>query len=500
MPRVAIYTRLSSDPTGEQTATARQRAACLAFADIRGWEVVHVYEDVDLSAYKRGVVRPDYEALLEAVAARQLDGVLVWKLDRLMRRSSEFERFWAACEHRQVFLASATEPIDTTNEFGLAIVRILVTFAGLEAATIGARMAAKHRERAYAGKPHHRVRAYGLSKDWTRLNFDEAILVREAARRVIGGESVNSIARDWRARHIPSAKGTAWHAEVIRAILLSPRIVGDRAYHGQVVARDCFPAVLDRVTWAKATDAFSDASRRNRPSRPFGLLRGLLVCGRCGTTLTVVKCWKRKTRAYICPDPPTGCIRISVSTPLIDAYVTEAVRRQIAKRGPAPPAQELSEAETIDAHEDHASGMRALCHAFYVEGRITRQEFNAAKGGLNDALVDRVGPGEPELRWGEGPVAEKRAVIEREVRRIVVLPARGHRAFDPSRVVIMWSVPDDWMLVEEVAQALRIARQTAYDWLRQGRFGAKKVNGHWCVHRDELAAFIEGSRLHPTRR
>jgi hypothetical protein len=49
--RVAIYTRLSSDPTGQQTATERQARACEQFAAARDWDVVRVIEDVDVSAY-----------------------------------------------------------------------------------------------------------------------------------------------------------------------------------------------------------------------------------------------------------------------------------------------------------------------------------------------------------------------------------------------------------------------------------------------------------------
>src|SRR5437016_1407444 len=48
MTRVAIYTRLSRDPDGTQTATARQEAACRTFAELRDREVADVYEDVDV--------------------------------------------------------------------------------------------------------------------------------------------------------------------------------------------------------------------------------------------------------------------------------------------------------------------------------------------------------------------------------------------------------------------------------------------------------------------
>jgi hypothetical protein len=106
MTAVAIYTRLSHDRTGQQTATHRQQASCQAFAELRGWRVARVFEDVDLSAYRRGVVRPAYEEMLLAIQSKRIDGVVAWKLDRLLRRSAEFERLWETCEKNGVFLAS----------------------------------------------------------------------------------------------------------------------------------------------------------------------------------------------------------------------------------------------------------------------------------------------------------------------------------------------------------------------------------------------------------
>ena len=58
--RLAIYARLSQDRDGAQTATARQIADCRALAEARGWPVADVYEDTDLTAYRR-VNRPGYE-------------------------------------------------------------------------------------------------------------------------------------------------------------------------------------------------------------------------------------------------------------------------------------------------------------------------------------------------------------------------------------------------------------------------------------------------------
>jgi len=85
--RFAIYARLSQDRDGAQTATARQIADCRALAGARGWPVADVYEDTDLTAYRR-VNRPGYERLLADLEKGKVDAVLVWKLDRLVQPPS----------------------------------------------------------------------------------------------------------------------------------------------------------------------------------------------------------------------------------------------------------------------------------------------------------------------------------------------------------------------------------------------------------------------------
>ena len=140
--RVAIYTRVSKDPVGDERSPIRQEAACRVFAGVREWEPVGAFRDVDTSAYLPGVRRPEYEEMLTLIEAGGVEGVLVWKLDRLVRRPAEFERLWAACERAGVFVASVTEPIDSFTELGRAIVRILVTFASLESASKSLRLKA----------------------------------------------------------------------------------------------------------------------------------------------------------------------------------------------------------------------------------------------------------------------------------------------------------------------------------------------------------------------
>src|SRR4051812_8366437 len=111
--RTAIYARLSRD-TGTSSID-RQQHACEALCNARGWNVVGHYTDNDTSAYLSKTRRPEFERLLEDIAAEALDMVVVFKIDRLVRRPSDFERFWDEAEYRAVNLTSVTEPIDSSN-------------------------------------------------------------------------------------------------------------------------------------------------------------------------------------------------------------------------------------------------------------------------------------------------------------------------------------------------------------------------------------------------
>jgi hypothetical protein len=95
---VAVCTRLSKEDTGTRRRpnTKRRRAGPLPdcgsgmwLASTRTW--TH-------PPYRRGVTPPAYEQLPRAIEDRRAGGVVVWKLDRLIRRPAGCERFRAGCE------------------------------------------------------------------------------------------------------------------------------------------------------------------------------------------------------------------------------------------------------------------------------------------------------------------------------------------------------------------------------------------------------------------
>jgi site-specific DNA recombinase len=519
MVRVAIYTRLSLDRTGEQTATSRQEASCRAHAEARGWSVVEVLEDVDLSAYKRTVRRPSYEQLLELVRTEALDGVLVWKLDRLVRRPAEFERFWAACESSGTFLASVTEPIDSSTEIGLALVRVLVTFAGLESSTIGLRISARLRQKAEQGAPPSIPRPMGHTADWQALVPDEAALIREAARRIIAGESMKAIALSWQERGLRRHRGGPWSGERVGDVLRSRRLVGDRVFRGEVVATDCFPPILDRVTWAKVQVALARRTSKPNAASPY-LLSGLLMCGECGGRL-----YGRKTHppSYACAKVP-GCGRNASGAGWLEDWVISAVMHRLGCR-----RQHLDH-RRIDlvAVDEHVERLRSLSHDYFMGAISDRPTYLAARAALRRAhdeqltsvelgvgVTRQLEPMAAQAAWPSLDVERRRSVIASELDHLVVQRSGGRR-MDTSRLQPVWARPDPpaltpfvwqpprvphppradrWLSETETVNYVGLSRETVRRLLRNGSIPSESHRGRTRVRRSDAEAFIESQRV-----
>jgi len=77
--RVALYLRVS---TGEQT-TRNQRRELEAVAKRHDWAIAAVFEDAGISGAKGRKDRPGLDAMLKAVARREVDLIMAWSVDRL---------------------------------------------------------------------------------------------------------------------------------------------------------------------------------------------------------------------------------------------------------------------------------------------------------------------------------------------------------------------------------------------------------------------------------
>jgi len=136
--RIAIYTRVSQDTQTTET----QRRELLVMAEKNGWEIVAEFTDHGISGAKGRDKRPGYDALMKAVARREIDLVASWAVDRLGRSLQDLVSFLNEINAKGVDLYLHQQALDTSTPSGRAMFGMLSVFADFEREMIRSRIMA----------------------------------------------------------------------------------------------------------------------------------------------------------------------------------------------------------------------------------------------------------------------------------------------------------------------------------------------------------------------
>jgi site-specific DNA recombinase len=240
--RWGVLTRRSKyNPDGTEGSTRRQEIAVCEYirANDLG-QVVATYSDI-ASAYNERAKRPEFEAALTDLKAGRIDGIAVWKIDRLVRRVSQYRRVFDILETSGGRLLSMVEGIDTADPERKAIngliLDLLVRLAEMESEGTSERLILMNQDRARQGKRSGGgTRPFGHTLDWFALVPEEAAAIRSAAQRILGGEGVYSITQDWNRNGPRPVRAERWTPTVLSQMLLSPRLIAKRDYDGGLFA------------------------------------------------------------------------------------------------------------------------------------------------------------------------------------------------------------------------------------------------------------------------
>ena len=149
----ALYARVS---THDQQTLAMQIESMREYATRRGWMITEALEEIASGAKDN---RPKRQALLRAARQRQLDAILVWKLDRWGRSLVELMTTLHELTALGMGFVSLTEALDLTTPAGRAFAGFLAVFAEFERDLIRERIKAGITDARKRGKAHGRPRA-----------------------------------------------------------------------------------------------------------------------------------------------------------------------------------------------------------------------------------------------------------------------------------------------------------------------------------------------------
>jgi site-specific DNA recombinase len=491
--RAVIYARISRANEHDSMGVDRQLTLCHQLASERGWEVVDEFSDNGRSAYTRGLRRDGYERLLQAIAAKKVDVVLTYHVDRLFRQDKERLRFYEVCTQAGVHLIAAVDgsDVDLRSADGRKQFRDLGSAAEYASDRQSERLRRKHDEIAASGRwqggggrPFGYVVEGGRAKTGQpatlKVHDEEATLLRAAARHVLSGGSMYSVARRWNEEGVRTPTGKLWRVNDVRRILLSPQVAGLRV-HGRWVSdldggnkrreilgvtEGTWPPILTREEHELLKAKLDGPGRGVKTGTPIGrryLLTGLLRCGGCGQPLTG-KRRKSKRFSYTCPGAMRGCSGTSIVGPPLDDAVL-AVAGAVWNAQPDQDASEASLTEDQAAVLEELRGLQERRDAVardYADGAIDARQLQVATARLDERtrelegrLAQVVEPrrrsiGEHYQQWKDfsdrlasggltpAEAAETHDYVKGVIEQVVIAKARrpGIR-YDPERVRIV---------------------------------------------------------------
>ncbi|UPW09800.1 recombinase family protein [Gordonia terrae] len=346
--RALIVVRLSR-VTDATTSPERQVNACKELCEQRGYEVVGVAEDLDVSAGKTSPFDRPHLGRWLSHRTGEFDVIVFYRVDRIVRRLFDLADLIRWARSHSVTLVSATEShFDLSTDFGDIIALLVAKVAEMELEAISDRNASAFRHNITAGKWRGGVPPWGYLPErddegtW-RLVQDplQVNVIHEVVQRVLRGDPLRSIAHDLTARAVPTPKdrfaqiqgrdsaGYEWHSSGLKRALTSQTLLGrivtreplldaegriQRDAKGHrilgpetiVVGDDGTPVVraepiLTRDMFDRVGVELASRENRKEPTvRTTALLLRVLYCGVCGRPAYRLKGGPGRKARYRC--------------------------------------------------------------------------------------------------------------------------------------------------------------------------------------------------------
>ena len=156
--RVGIYARVS---TVDQQTLPMQLKQMKEYIKNRKWKLSVEFQEIGSG----GKIRPKREELLKMARRREIDAILVWKLDRFGRSLADLITTLNELRDLGVVFVSLTESLDFSTPSGRAMAGMLSTFAEFERDMIRERVKAGIANARANGKTFGRPRTSSLKKD-----------------------------------------------------------------------------------------------------------------------------------------------------------------------------------------------------------------------------------------------------------------------------------------------------------------------------------------------
>ncbi len=292
--RCATYTRKSSEEGLEQSFNSldAQREACEAYIVSQrheGWQLIPTqYDDGGFSG--GNMERPALKRLLDDIAAKRVDTVVVYKVDRLTRSLADFAKIVEQFDKQGISFVSVTQQFNTTTSMGRLTLNVLLSFAQFEREVTGERIrdkiAASKRKGMWMGG--FVPLGYDLEDRHLVVNSAEASQVENIYRTYLRLGCVTKLQQYLEQAGIFSKKRMSRTGRGSGNSIFSRgalyKILHNRIYLGEITHKKAsYPgqhaAIIDHTMWDQVQAQFQanlQAARKRPRATEQSLLMGLL--------------------------------------------------------------------------------------------------------------------------------------------------------------------------------------------------------------------------------
>ena len=324
MTVVAMYARVSTQRQMEEATIDSQIAQLERYAKANDFTIPAEYRFIDEAVSGKGLQRPGLTRLRDAAMTGAFSTILCLSPDRLSRNLGIQQFLLAEWERLNIELIFINRPRTLQTPQDALLLNIEGAFAEYERTVISDRMQRGRRYKLRQGESAPYPAPYGYHYLPSTLHQNSRWQVDSAQAIIVNqiftwytedGVTINQVVQRLNQQNVPAPAGKRWYSSTVQRILCHPAYKGtayyactQRDYSGVGLPRKqgqgrlqyprhqlrpvdewiavAVPAMVEESVWQRAQERRrmnSQTAARN--SRRSYLLRGLLICGVCGSIL-----------------------------------------------------------------------------------------------------------------------------------------------------------------------------------------------------------------------
>ena len=344
-----IYARVSTEEQATDGFSIKaQRNALRDYALKNNLTIIDEYIDEGKSG-KSIEGRPEMTRLLRDAALKKFDTIVIYKLDRLARKTIDSLDIAEILGNHGIELISLSENIDTSTIHGRAFYTMASMFAQMEREQIAERVKMGMTQRAKEGKWNGGQCLGYVSRDkQLYINPNEAKIVQEIFQLADLGYGYKKIAGIINRKGYKTKRGSEFSIGTLKGILDNPMYIGKVRFNQHedwaekrrkgknkepIIVDGQHEPIISKELWESVQLKRQGRSYKAvQSSKPYFLSK-LLRCPQCGAGMVSAKSkGKTKTyRYYVCGNfhnkGATVCSSNSINADIAEAQVLDEIKR-----------------------------------------------------------------------------------------------------------------------------------------------------------------------------